>query len=345
MSRIRTRLADEETLLLNDDSGSMIVVDYEHTEGDPQKQFCLLVGIPPSDLPPNQKPPPSSQNKLFERAKRKRRSQNLIYQCTASLSNLLLLSQVILGAALTALGASASSHVLINLFGVLNTVIAGLVAYLKSRGQPMRARMFLDDLDHVVAEIENSEIMWLGIARGAHGYDEIDIEDAVSVRSEVARLTRLFDKAVKMNSQNNPDIAGQLGVGSDALTGLRARPPGEMPGATMNLAAMQPPGAPAPSALAPAPAQADEETPATKRDHAKDDGDEAPASKADKPKTRRESVKSPTKESGASGSTATPTTRAVQEDPDESGPASAKDPNVEPENEAKQNGKAPGGDQ
>jgi hypothetical protein len=68
----------------------------------------------------------------------------------------------VFGATLTALGASESSHILITLFGVLNTIIAGLVAYLKSRGQPMRARMFRDDLEQVVIEIENSEVMWLG---------------------------------------------------------------------------------------------------------------------------------------------------------------------------------------
>lgn len=122
---------------------------------------------------------------------------------TAALSNTLLLTQVVLGAALTALGASESSHILITIFGATNTIIAGLVAYLKSRGQPMRARMFRDDLERVVDEIENSEVMWLGISKGVHGYDEIAIDDAVSVRSEVARLTRLYDKAMRSNTMND----------------------------------------------------------------------------------------------------------------------------------------------
>ena len=263
----RRQATDEEQQSLLQQDDDMIDVDYEDVRGDAHKQFCLLIGIPPSDLPPHQKPPPSSENKLYERAKRKRRSQNIVYQFTASLSNTLLLSQVVLGATLTALGASGSSHVLITLFGVLNTVIAGLVAYLKSRGQPMRARMFLDDLERVVGEIENSEIMWLGISRGAHGYDEIDIDDAVSVRSEVARLTRLYDKAVKSNTQNNPDMY-MAGAGGDALTSLRARPPGggggdAAPTNTMSLAAM--PGAMPAATSAPPPAEEDEEAPATKK--------------------------------------------------------------------------------
>ena len=77
----------------------------------------------------------------------------------ASFSTTALLAQVILGAAITALGASESSHILITVFGASNTVIAGIVAYLKSRGQPMRSRMFRDDLERVVDEIENSEMM------------------------------------------------------------------------------------------------------------------------------------------------------------------------------------------
>lgn len=126
------------------------------------QQFCKLVGIPPSDLGPNEERPPVPPKSLYGRALKQKRAQQATYAFTASISNTLLLTQVVLGAAVTALGASASSHILITLFGAMNTIIAGVVAYLKSRGQPMRARMFRDDLERVVDEIENSEIMWRG---------------------------------------------------------------------------------------------------------------------------------------------------------------------------------------
>jgi SMODS and SLOG-associating 2TM effector domain len=129
---------------------------------DPHKQFCTLIGIPPSDLPKDSTTRRSGNATLYERACSKRTSQSRTYTLTAAVSNTLLLTQIVFGATLTALGASESSHILITLFGVLNTIIAGLVAYLKSRGQPMRARMFRDDLEQVVNEIENSEVMWLG---------------------------------------------------------------------------------------------------------------------------------------------------------------------------------------
>lgn len=71
----------------------------------------------------------------------------------------------------------------------------------------MRSRMYRDDLDRVVDEIENSEVMWLGISNGVYGYDELVGPDSdVTVRSEVARLTRLYDRAVRNNTMNNPDM-------------------------------------------------------------------------------------------------------------------------------------------
>jgi hypothetical protein len=133
----------------------------EQPEDDFHRQFCKLVGIPPSDLPPGEtyKIPPKS---LYGRALAQKKAQQRTYAFTAAISNTLLLSEVVLGAAVTGLGASESSHILITLFGALNTIIAGVIAYLKSRGQPMRAHMFRDDLERVVDEIEDSEIMWRG---------------------------------------------------------------------------------------------------------------------------------------------------------------------------------------
>lgn len=200
-------MANERTPLLGGNPLPFLNSDFigngSSHKRDIHQEFCLLVGVPPSNGPKNAPHPAGFKRTLYGRAIHKRDAQNATYLFTAALSNTLLLTQVVLGAALTALGASESSHILITVFGALNTIIAGLVAYLKSRGQPMRARMFRDDLDRVVDEMENSEVMWLGIQQGVHGYDEIAIDDSVSVRSEVARLTRLLDKAVRSNTMND----------------------------------------------------------------------------------------------------------------------------------------------
>ena len=247
-------MTDENTPLLDGNN--------DDTLSDLFSQFCQLSGIPSSDKTHDR---PSNNHTLYVRASRKLKAQHLTYNFTAALSNTLLLSQVVLGATLTALGASESSHILITAFGVLNTIIAGLVAYLKSRGQPMRARMFRDDLEHIVEEIENSKTMWLGIRDGVHGYQEIDIDDKVSVRSEIARLTRLYESAVKRNVQNNPEMYSQGGGMLDPITGLRARsgagdqlPP--MPAVPEASDVSAP--TPVPAAAAPLPSDADE-SPAT----------------------------------------------------------------------------------
>jgi hypothetical protein len=248
------------------------------TGEDPHTQFCMLVGVPPSNLPPGAKAPRAGPTTLYKRATRDRSHQNVTYTLTAALSNTLLLTQVILGATLTALGASESSHILITIFGVLNTVIAGLVAYLKSRGQPMRARMYRDDMERVVDEIENSEVMWLGISRGVHGYNQINTDDEVTVRSEVARLTRLYDRAVRTNTMNNPDMymAGQF---DSTQTGLRKI---VAPAPAVNIPTPAPvaaaiPDTSASSAAAPA-------TPAAPV--VVEDPDESPASAPPKPKPK-----------------------------------------------------------
>jgi hypothetical protein len=190
---------------------------------DHHNQFCNLMGVTPHTLPPGQSHVPHPQS-LYARALQRRRNQSYIYALTATLTNGLLLSQVVLGAALTGLGASDSSRVLITVFGALNTIIAGVIAFLKSRGQPLRARMFRDDLDRVVDEIESSAVMWLGISSGVHGYDAIDTDELVTVRSEVARLTRLYDRAVKANTTNDPDLYAAGGPGDFHHAALRQRP-------------------------------------------------------------------------------------------------------------------------
>lgn len=92
-------MADERTPLLHNHS-----YDILEDTNDPHGQFCALVGVPASNLPPGAEAPKPRPTSLYKRATRERHSQNITYMITASLSNTLLLTQVVLGATLTALG-------------------------------------------------------------------------------------------------------------------------------------------------------------------------------------------------------------------------------------------------
>lgn len=247
--------------------------------GDHHTQFCHLVGVRPVNHPHGDahKPNPDS---LYQRVVKRRRGQHCTYVLTATLVNTLLLSQIVLGASLTGLAASNSNRILITVFGALNTVIAGVIAFLKSRGQPVRARMFRDDLERVVDEIENSAVMWFGISRGVHGYEAIDTDDQVTVRGEVARLTRLYDKAVKTNTMNDPDMYS-AGTSESYMAGLRKSGGGggggALPGFPAINTAVAPPDVPALPAPPAAAAADPDEGPASKAPESKPKEDAAPA--------------------------------------------------------------------
>lgn len=90
--------------------------------------------------------------------KKEYRSHSQQYWLVATATTLFFMLQIIIGAIQTALGAIKSPHLLVTIFGVIATVIGGVLAYLKSRGQPNRARQLRNSLRKVVEEIEFQEI-------------------------------------------------------------------------------------------------------------------------------------------------------------------------------------------
>lgn len=304
--------------------------------GDHHTQFCHLVGVRPVNLPHGERYKPHPES-LYSRAVKRRTGQNRTYMFTATLINSMLLAQVVLGAALTGLAASDSSRVLITVFGALNTVIAGVVAFLKSRGQPMRARMFRDDLERVVDEIENSAVMWYGISQNVHGYEAIDTDAQVTVRGEVARLTRLYDKAVKTNTINDPDMYSAGAIADSYSAGLRKSGAGAGPNL---VAAAIPDSMPAP---VPVPAPDADDSPASKAPETAKPKEESkapsPAEEAKPDATAGSSTPStaaatPAPESAPKPPPSATVAAATSSDPDES-PASAANPPLKKDNSTK----------
>lgn len=125
----------------------------------PLQAFHTALGIP------EPKPPKERRNWLGmkkkakpvdpEKAERKLSSRNNgVYQIVVdaekwshiryvvcnSVITIALFLQIIVGAAVTALGAGGASHIIVTVFGAANTAIASLLAVLKSQGLPNRLR-------------------------------------------------------------------------------------------------------------------------------------------------------------------------------------------------------------
>ncbi|CAO2650342.1 Nn.00g016340.m01.CDS01 [Neocucurbitaria sp. VM-36] len=79
------------------------------------------------------------------------------YKFASVLINSCLGIQVIVAAALTAMGAANTNHVSITAFGAINTVIAGILTYLKGSGLPNRIRWYENEWKKVREYIEQRE--------------------------------------------------------------------------------------------------------------------------------------------------------------------------------------------
>lgn len=115
-----------------------------------------------------------------------------------------------------------------------------------------------------------------------HGYDDIDVDASVTVRSEVARLTRLYERAVRTNTVNNPDMyQGDGGTIAPGAALKLHQNPTVAPAAPIDQAA----AVPAPATV---PVPDPDDSPATsvpqpKKDQPKDD-QPAPEAESSKPK-------------------------------------------------------------
>lgn len=112
------------------------------------------------------------------------------YYSAASFINLCLFAQIILGAALTALGAASGSHISIAVLASFNTIIAGVMTYLKGQGLPDRLREDANELRRVREYLEQVE-------------RQLMAEDAKVLPEREARLIHHMYNEVRKNAEKN----------------------------------------------------------------------------------------------------------------------------------------------
>lgn len=133
---------------------------------------ALLPPTPSSKNPFTSRPAPNLG--IYTRIVREEISAKRQFYIAASIINTCYFGQICIAAALTALGASASSNIAITVLGAANTVLAGVLTYLKGQGLPNRLRMYWTSLRKCREFIEEKE---REIAAEGYGWDEKDDPD------------------------------------------------------------------------------------------------------------------------------------------------------------------------
>ncbi|EME42528.1 hypothetical protein DOTSEDRAFT_175662 [Dothistroma septosporum NZE10] len=127
--------------------------------------------------------------------------------------------QIVVAAALTALGAANGSRSAVTVFGAINTVIAGFLTYLKGTGLPNRLKYYQHEWAKIREYIEQKE---RDFAFGQPG---------VSVTDEIQTIRRMYDDVRADVELNTPDrFVSVRGLGRDgplmiSQPGALSRPP------------------------------------------------------------------------------------------------------------------------
>jgi hypothetical protein len=112
------------------------------------------------DLPQGYLTFEAATSELRRKLGRKVKHQKAQYHLIGFAFNLLAVAQVMIGAAITALGPTGGEHMLaITILGAFNTSIAGVLALLKGRGFPQRLRRNMVELEKVLDFIQERGVL------------------------------------------------------------------------------------------------------------------------------------------------------------------------------------------
>ena len=117
--------------------------------------------------------------------------------------------QIVLGAAVTALGAARGPPGAVTFFGAVGTIVAGLLTYLKGQGLPARLEQYLHQLRTLREHIETREREFL------------EPECPLNVDEEIASVTKMYQE-VRQTAQDN--APGNLLQPRGAITSLLKKP-------------------------------------------------------------------------------------------------------------------------
>ncbi|KAL8911871.1 MAG: hypothetical protein Q9171_003059, partial [Xanthocarpia ochracea] len=141
---------------------------------------------------------------IYTRIIHEESSARFQFYFAASVINTCYFGQICIAAALTALGASGSSNIAITVLGAANTVLAGVLTYLKGQGLPNRLRMYWTGLRKCREFIEEKERecaaegWWGGGEAGGSG-EEMDVDECIET------IVKMYHEVRQNAEDNTPD--------------------------------------------------------------------------------------------------------------------------------------------
>ena len=149
---------------------------------------------------------------IYTRVIREERSAKFEYRLMSSIINMSFFVQIVVGATLTALGATNASHTAITVLGSVNTVIAGIQTYLKGQGLPNRIRQYQFSLRKLREHIEDRE------------REFADHECMLDVDFVIADVAAMY-QAVRQTAEDNlPDVYLPISGAGKKLLGQKDTP-------------------------------------------------------------------------------------------------------------------------
>ena len=174
-------------------------------------KYQLLVGInSPNTLRTSSTTfRPASNEGIYKRTVNEESKVRRQYHISNYVVNISGMAQIIVGAALTALGASNGPKAAVTVLGAANTIMAGLLTYLKGQGLPTRLEQYLHLLRTLREHIEEREREFL------------EPDCLLDVDEEIARVAKMYQEIRQTAEDNAP---GTILPPRGAITSLLRKP-------------------------------------------------------------------------------------------------------------------------
>lgn len=143
-----------------EDPDRLRIINERVPKGDRQAIFRRLTGIDSARAHEQNKQylnRPAPNQGIYKHVVDEEKAARKEYVIFSRLINGCLGLQIIVAAALTALGAGNGPHAVVTIFGAINTVIAGFLTYLKGSGLPHRTKFFQNQWSQLRDFIEQRE--------------------------------------------------------------------------------------------------------------------------------------------------------------------------------------------